>query len=111
MGVFINKNKGIDGACEIGFDEGKEKRLENLIIDNPEIFPVKLISENSGLWIPVAKQLHVVTGRPDTLAVDEDGGIYIIENKLDSNNDKKIVRQQVRDYAHAYRQLKQSKEG
>ena len=111
LGVFIKKDKQVVPANEIGFDEGKETRLENLIIDNPEIFPVTQISENSSLWIPVSKQLHVVTGHPDTLGVDGDGGIYIIENKLDSNNDKKTVRQQVRDYAHAFRQLKESKEG
>jgi hypothetical protein len=111
MGVFVKNNEQIQYPKELGYEEGKERRLENLIIDNPEIFPVEQISTNSRKWIPVAKQISLVTGRTDTIGIDDEGGIYIIENKLDANNDKKTVRQQSRDYAHAFRQLRERKDG
>jgi len=111
LGVFIKNDNQIELAIETGYEDGKENKLENLIIQNPEIFPVEYISVNSKKWIPIAKQIRLITGRTDTIGVDDEGGIYIIENKLDVNPDKKTVRQQARDYAHAFRKLRDRKDG
>jgi|TARA_B110000495_G_C22965030_1_gene565905 hypothetical protein len=112
LGVFIKKDKEFVEAQDTGYEDGKENKLENLIINNPEIFPVNLIAKpDVRYWIPIAKQVTVATGRTDTLGVDDQGGIYIIENKLKINPDKKTVHQQVRNYAHGISKLRDKEEG
>ena len=112
MGVFIKKGKEFVEAEDTGYVDGKENKLENLIINNPEIFPVNLIAKpDVRYWIPIAKQVTVATGRTDTIGVDDQGGIYIIENKLKRNPDKKTVHQQVRNYAHGIRKLREKEDG
>ena len=112
MVVFIKDSNGIADTRPIDFEKGHEKELENLIIDNPEIFPVKDFSGGaSAKWIPITKQLHLETGYLDTLGIDDEGTIYIIENKLSVNPDKKTVRQQVSDYAFGLINLKEYFDG
>ena len=112
MVVFIKDSNGIVDTKPIDFEEGHEGELENLIIDNPEIFPVKDFSGGaSAKWIPITKQLHLETGYLDTLGIDDEGTIYIIENKLSVNPDKKTVRQQVSDYAFGLLDLKEYFDG
>ena len=112
MVVFIKDSNGIIDTKPIDFEEGDEKELENLIIDNPEIFPVKDLSgRESAKWIPITKQLGLETGILDTLGIDDEGTIYIIENKLSVNPDKKTVRQQVSDYAFGLLDLKEYFDG
>ena len=112
MVVFIKDSNGITDTRPIDFEKGHEKELENLIIDNPEIFPVKYLSgRESAKWIPITKQLGLETGRVDTLGIDDEGTIYIIENKLSVNPDKKTVRQQVSDYAFGLMDLKEYFDG
>lgn len=108
MPVFIEINPNcVEPVNELGFKEDRENELENLIINNPKIFPVEKISGNVQ-WIPISKQMTLLDGRlrTDTIGVDDEGVIYVIENKLDSNDDKKRVSQQVRDYAHVLRTMK-----
>jgi len=108
MPVFIEINSNcVEPVNELGFKEDRENELENLIINNPKIFPVEKISGNLQ-WIPISKQMTLLDGRlrTDTIGVDDEGVIYVIENKLDSNDDKKRVSQQVRDYAHVLRTMK-----
>jgi hypothetical protein len=112
LGVFIKKDKRFVEAEDTGYVDGKENKLENLIINNPEIFPINLISKpDVRYWIPIAKQVTIATGRTDTIGVDDQGGIYIIENKLKRNPDKKTVHQQVRNYAHGIRKLREKEDG
>ena len=112
MVVFIKDSNGIVDTKPIDFEEGHEGELENLIIDNPEIFPVKDLSgRESAKWIPITKQLGLETGILDTLGIDDEGTIYIIENKLSVNPDKKTVRQQVSDYAFGLLELKEYFDG
>jgi len=86
-----------------------ELKLENLIIDNPELIPAERF--NASKWIPVAKQIRLEGHKPDTIGVDDVGQLYIIENKLDNNPDNKTVRGQVREYAFSMKKLsKKSKD-
>jgi len=80
-----------------------ELKLENLIIDNPKLIPVERF--NASKWIPVAKQITLEDHFPDTIGVDDIGQLYIIENKLDKNSDKKTVRSQIKEYAFGLRKL------
>ena len=73
MVVFIKDSNGIVDTKPKDFEEGHEGELENLIIDNPEIFPVKDLSgRESAKWIPITKQLHLETGYLDTLGIDDE---------------------------------------
>jgi len=108
MPVFVDiGNNCVESVNELGFIDDRENELENLIINNPKIFPVEKISGNVQ-WVPISKQMRLLGGRlrTDTIGVDDEGIIYVIENKLDSNDDKKRVSQQVRDYAHVLRTMK-----
>lgn len=100
MGVFSKKQDGkFEEKAEIKFEgDEKEKELEKLIFDNPDIFPVDQISE-SDTWIPLARQVSITHhGTLDILAVDGDGTIYIVECKIKGNSDMKTIRGQITDY-------------
>jgi len=108
MPVFIEtKPNFLKPVKELDYKEGREEELENLVINNPKIFPIEIISENVQ-WIPISKQMRLLGGivRTDTIGVDDEGNIYVIENKLDDNSDESRVSQQVRDYVHILRTMK-----
>ena len=60
MGVFSkNQDSKFEAKAEIKFEGSeKEKELEKLIFDNPDIFPVNQIAE-SNTWIPLARQISI----------------------------------------------------
>ena len=86
-----------------------ELRLENLLMDNPQLVPVDRF--NASTWIPVAKQISLEGHYPDIIGVDDTGQLYIIENKLYVNPDKKTVRNQIREYAFVIRKLRAKNNG
>jgi hypothetical protein len=100
--------KSFSDKSQVNGSKGKhsdvnELKLENLIIDNPELIPAERF--NASKWIPVAKQVTLEDHFPDTIGVDDIGQLYIIENKLDNNSDKKTVRSQIKEYAFGLRKL------
>jgi len=112
MPVFIETEPNIvKPVKELDYKEGREEELENLVINNPKIFPIEKISGNVQ-WIPISKQMRLLRVgnndkvRTDTIGVDDQGAIYVIENKLDDNSDESRVSQQVRDYVHILRTMK-----
>ena len=112
MPVFIETEPNIvKPVKELDYKEGREEELENLVINNPKIFPIEKISGNVQ-WIPISKQMRLLRVgnndkvRTDTIGVDDEGNIYVIENKLDDNSDESRVSQQVRDYVHILRTMK-----
>ena len=108
MPVFIETRPNfLKPVKELDYKKGREKELENLVINNPKIFPIEKISGNIQ-WIPISKQMRLLGGvvRTDTIGVDDEGNIYVIENKLDDNSDESRVSQQVRDYVHILRTMK-----
>ena len=98
----------VDGSTDQHSDVN-ELKLENLIIDNPELIPAERF--NASKWIPVAKQITLEDHYPDTIGVDDIGQLYIIENKLDTNADKKTVRSQIKEYAFGIRKLRNKPNG
>ena len=77
-----------------------ERELQEFIFDFPTIFPVSEISGNeTSIWIPLAQEMELDTGRLDIFATDGVGNIYIVECKLNSNNEMKTIRSQINNYA------------
>lgn len=96
MAIIISENgknaKKIDSASF-----GLEDKLQQYIYDNPESVPVYDIREDIRLLI-LAREFPTNSGPIDTLGVDQDGTIYIIETKLYKNPDKRLVIAQALDY-------------
>ena len=78
-----------------------EKELQEFIFNFPTLFPVSEISGNeTSIWIPLAQEIELDTGRLDIFATDGVGNIYIIECKLNSNkHEMKTIRSQINNYA------------
>ena len=78
-----------------------ERELQEFIFDFPALFPVSEISGNeTSIWIPLAQEMELDTGRLDIFATDGVGNIYIIECKLNSNkHEMKTIRSQINNYA------------
>ena len=110
MSVFIKNKDGFEEPTPILFE--KEEDFGNLIIDNPEIFPIRKFTRSGSDWIPIAVEMKLdPMGRLDVLGIDGEGCIYIIENKLYKNYQKKTLRQQGTDYAFGLRDLKEHHNG
>ena len=80
MSVFIKDKDGFGHLQSTSFPH--EIDLSNLIINNPEIFPITNYSEEGTKWIPISVEVKLETGELDILGIDDAGGIYIIESKL-----------------------------
>ena len=77
-----------------------ERELQEFIFNFPTLFPVSEISgKETSVWIPLAQEIVLDTGRADIIATDGVGNIYIIECKLNSNNEMKTIRSQISNYA------------
>ena len=112
MSVFIKKDDGFEEPVPTIFE--KEEVYGDLIIDNPKIFPIEKFTGSKGSeWIPIAVEMRLEygLGRLDVLGIDNEGCIYIIENKLYKNYQKKTLRQQGTDYAFGLRDLKEHHNG
>ena len=109
MSIFIKNKDGFGDLRPTSFP--LEIDLSNLIIDNPEIFPITKCTEEGTKWIPISVEVKLETGELDILGIDDAGGIYIIESKLYRNEEKKTVRQQVTDYYYALLKLKEQPTG
>jgi hypothetical protein len=93
--LFLNKQK--DGQMEkiLPSEYEEEKRLQNLIKEYPEMLP----SIFSTRIITLTDEYVTDTGPIDIVCVDDNGRLYLIETKLQSNYDKRQVIAQLIDYA------------
>ena len=95
---FLQYEKNVDE--EKDSKKKGERELQEFIFDFPTIFPVSEISGNeTSIWIPLAQEMELDTGRLDIFATDGVGNIYIVECKLNSNNEMKTIRSQINNYA------------
>lgn len=95
---FLQYEKNVDE--ENDSKKKGERELQELIFDFPSLFPVSEISGNeTSIWIPLAQEIELDTGRLDIFATDGVGNIYIVECKLNSNNEMKTIRSQITNYA------------
>jgi hypothetical protein len=74
-----------------------EDYLQRYIYENPDSIPLYEIREDIRLLI-LAREFPTESGPIDALAVDNEGGLYIVETKLYSNADKRLVVAQALDY-------------
>ena len=112
--VSIKNDKGEYEPIQPKHFTGKdgEREFSNLLIRNPEIFPKKWYEPEGSDWIPISVEVNLDTGFLDILGIDDAGGIYIIESKLDSNSSgKRTVRQQVTEYTYALLELAKKTNG
>ena len=111
--VSIKNDKGEYEPLQPKHFTGKngEREFSNLLIQNPEIFPKKWYEPEGSEWMPISVEVNLDTGFLDILGIDDAGGIYVIESKLDSNSDKKTVRQQATDYTYALLKLAEKPSG
>jgi len=99
MAIVISK----DGRNAVRVEKSafdKEEHLEKYIFDNPESLPLYEIKADIRLLI-MARQFPTQSGPIDSLGVDMDGELYIIETKLFKNADKRTVVAQALDYGAA----------
>jgi len=75
-----------------------EDFLQRFVAENPHCLPVDEIEDDLALSI-VAREFPTGSGPIDVLALDQNGGVYLIETKLYKNPDKRHVVAQVLDYA------------
>ena len=110
MSIFIKNNKNFYGSIKAE-DFKEEEELGRLMIDHPEIIPVWKFTGYGGSFIPITREMRLETGELDVLGIDREGTIFVIENKLIKNSDKKTVRQQGTDYVFALLDLKEYFDG
>jgi hypothetical protein len=77
-----------------------EKFLESFVALNPDVLPLQELREDLSLVV-LGRQVPTLSGPIDVLAVDDQGGLYIVETKLYRNPDKRRVIAQMLDYGAA----------
>lgn len=85
----------------------QEENLQQIIADNPELIPVSEIIDNRSEIKVAVREFPIPgsgpsgsTGSCDIVGLDEEGNIYVIEAKLESNAEvKREVLAQTFDYA------------
>ncbi|MGI0056916.1 MAG: hypothetical protein ACREAK_06025 [Nitrosarchaeum sp.] len=92
MRIIISKN-GEKGTTSEDKPFGGEGDLQKFIYENPESIPVDQIKD--GIKVLLLKREF---NKIDAIGVDKDGGIYIVETKLEKNPDRRQVVAQVLDY-------------
>jgi len=74
-----------------------ERTLRKYILDAAECLTMDEVEEDVRLVV-VAREFPAGSGSIDLLAIDQNGGVYVIETKLYKNADKRKVLAQVLDY-------------
>jgi len=77
-----------------------ENWLQNLLIKNPSLIPVKEIDSNFNDLIPLGREVSVTVGSIDNLYITQSGEICLVETKLWRNPEAhRTVIAQILDYA------------
>ncbi|MEI7579286.1 MAG: hypothetical protein WCJ58_04575 [bacterium] len=96
MPILVSKNGG--QTVKVNKTKFKDEDvLQAYITKHPEVIPVDEIEENIKVFI-AAREFQTKSGPIDAIGFDRQGNIYIIETKLYTNPDKRIVIAQVLDY-------------
>ncbi len=103
--LLVNKDGKMEGQLHSVLPNEKifdETWLQELLIRNPELLPIKDINENLNDIIPLGREVSVTSGPIDNLYITTEGTICLIETKLWRNPDAhRSVVAQVIDYAKA----------
>jgi len=75
----------------------EELELQKYIESNPESIPIEDVKKEAKVVI-LAREFPVQTGSIDSIGIDQDGDIYIIETKLYKSADKRYILAQILEY-------------
>ena len=75
----------------------EELELQKYIENNPESIPIEDVKKEAKVVI-LAREFPVQTGSIDSIGIDQDGDICIIETKLYKNTDKRYILAQILEY-------------
>ena len=96
MSIIISKEgRNAKKLEKSGVDS--ENYLQEYIYENPDSLPLDEYKDDLQLLI-LAREFPTKSGWIDAVGVDQDGEIYLIETKLYTNSDKRLVLAQVLDY-------------
>jgi len=100
MVIFVSTNSGIHSSDMIEWKD--ELEMQDFILQKPEAVFSEFFEESVRIC-PIGKELSNENGRADFIFLSEYADLFIIETKLDSNNDKRDIFSQVKGYASAIR--------
>jgi len=99
MSLVISDEEGVIERLDKE-DYEDEKQMQKYIEENPEVVPLHEVKENTNFSV-IAREYTVDGEYVDAIILDEDGDVYIIETKLETNSDKREVIAQAFDYGAA----------
>jgi RecB family endonuclease NucS len=95
MALIVSDDEGNEIVEQTEYEN--EAEMQEYIENNPEAIPLYQINDELEISIAV-REFSVESGFLDGLAFDQNGGVYILETKLDSNTTKREVIAQAFDY-------------
>ncbi len=99
MSLVISDKEGvIERLNEQDYES--EEQMQEYIEENPEVVPLHEVKNDTKFSV-IAREYTVDGEYVDAIILDEDGDVYIIETKLESNSDKRKVIAQAFDYGAA----------
>ncbi len=96
--VISDKNGVIERLDKEDYEN--EEEMQEYIEEKPEVIPLHEIKEDTKFSV-IAREYTVDGEYVDAIILDEDGDVYIIETKLETNSDKREVIAQAFDYGAA----------
>ena len=99
MVIFVSKNSETTPLDSTSWED--EKQMQNYILKNSEIIFSKFL--NGVKICPIGRELYNGNGYADFVFLDQEGSLYVVEAKLDSNSDKRKIFAQVTGYVSAIR--------
>ncbi len=100
MVIFVSENSKIHTIDSIGWKD--EYEMQDFVVENSKIILSEFLDEDAKICA-IGKELANGNGRADVIFLDQNGSLYIVETKLDSNTDKRQVFAQVTGYVSAVR--------
>ena len=95
MVIFVKNNSKNHTQNSIEWRE--ETEIQDFVVENAETIFSEFLDVN-GKICAIGKELHNGNGYADFIFLDQNGSLYIVETKLDSNTDKRRVFAQVTGY-------------
>jgi len=98
MVIFVSKNSKT--RIQDYVEWKKEPELHDYVIENSEIIFSEFLDKGIKICA-IGEELNNENGRADIIFLDQNGSLYIVETKLDSNTDRRHVLSQVTQYMSA----------
>ena len=98
MVILITKNSQTDHKDSVEWKH--ESELQGFVVENTQIIFSKLLDKDIKICV-IGKELVNENGRADIILLDQNGSLYIVEAKLDSNTGKRQMFAQLLGYLSA----------